>query len=370
MVRDDRSCWTAFDPFCQDRNVTISGAKRTNSPTNPAPIKHILLTWPDSCARFSDGFMQSGPASLSCWLGLRSGEPLPELGGDVSGVPRVHKFAVQASGDAVPGLAADDATDWELGGGDRARWLSRKLKDGNGALASERRRLISSELLCDNTLAAKLLLEFDPKAAGRWFGNSRPGHRARLWPRQHPYSYTSTTWNAGTVDAIKMVLRSTQAWQCLCPPKSSSSVSDNSSQLPPPISGDRPTRTRCCPARFATYRSHNLSGTLSPTSGRQMRTKTPARRCAAASGGNPHLWLYHPASSTSATISGSRPCDRLQRPASPVGIPWLLSGPGRLERPKPARSYSHSERWEGGEEAAVNTRAQAKAWGPGKELAA
>lgn len=163
----------------------ISASEGIHSPTNPAPIKHMLLTWPACCVRSSDAFMQSGPASLSCWLGLRSGEPLPELGGEVSGVPRVQELAVQTSGDAVPGLAAEDATDWELGG-DRTRCLSRKLKDGSGALASDRGRLISSDLLCDDTLAAKLLQRFIPKAVGKWFDNPRPGHRVRLWPRPEP----------------------------------------------------------------------------------------------------------------------------------------------------------------------------------------
>jgi hypothetical protein len=53
-------------------------------------------------------------------LAWSSGEPTPELGGDVSGVPRIQSFADHRFGVGVPGLAVDEM-EWELGN-DLSRW--------------------------------------------------------------------------------------------------------------------------------------------------------------------------------------------------------------------------------------------------------
>lgn len=60
------------------------------------------------------------PSSAST-LALSSGEPTPELGGDVLGVPRSHSFADHEFGDKAPGLTVD-AIECELGK-DRLRWV-------------------------------------------------------------------------------------------------------------------------------------------------------------------------------------------------------------------------------------------------------
>lgn len=53
------------------------------------------------------------PSSVS-GFGLSSGEPAPELGGEVFGVPRSQPFADHAVGLVALGLSVD-AIDWELG---------------------------------------------------------------------------------------------------------------------------------------------------------------------------------------------------------------------------------------------------------------
>ena len=171
--------------------------KRVHSPTNPAPTKHIFSTWLASCARFSDDLMQSCSALLARWFGLSCGEPDPELGGDVSGVPRIHTSAVQVSDDVVPGLTEEEATDCELGG-DRTCWSSRKLKDGNGTSASGRARLIASACcrrLCDDTLAAIFRLELDLRQPTQRSIVSRAGDRAASGQEQLSHPYMSAAWN-------------------------------------------------------------------------------------------------------------------------------------------------------------------------------
>jgi hypothetical protein len=308
---------------------------------------------------------------LGCWLGLSSGEPLPELGGDVSGVPRVHEFAVQASGDVVPGLAAEDATDWELGG-DRTKGLSRKPKDGSGASASRRGRLISSYLVprtvrLHSDGEASSQARSERKQAGKRFDNPRLGHRVRLWPRLAPlFIYVNELECRGcscyhedgpakhTGLAVFMSAREARR-PCLTTVRSFRH---------PFLRIDRPKQDT---ARLGLQ---VIAPTTSPVLSLHLRAAdvhqdAHARSSMCSSFG----WKFPPL----AVPPGLEyKCHQLRvltlRPpamsrASPLGILMLPSGPRRAEGPKPARSYSHSER-------AVDTRVHAKARRPGKELAA
>jgi hypothetical protein len=88
-------------------------------PTNPAPTKQILFAAEIGDASRASSTGDTLPSSSNN-LAFNSGEPTPELGGEVFGEPRSQSFADHEFGVEAPGLIVD-AMEWELGK-DRPSW--------------------------------------------------------------------------------------------------------------------------------------------------------------------------------------------------------------------------------------------------------